>query len=119
MDILTANPAWVQVGELGLAFITIILCASLVLFVMKSSAEREQNYLGMITKFLPLIEGISNSIDNINTNMMNIGTRLGSMEAHQTDFMPCAECRILGAEYDGPRRRKNDPAEEAVDEVLK
>jgi len=72
----------------------------------------------VITKFLPLIEGISNSIDNINANMMNIGTRLGSMETRQTDFMPRAECRILDAEYDGPRRRKNDPAE-VPQEVLK
>lgn len=92
------NPAWVQVGELGLAFITIILCASLVLFVMKTSAEREQNYLGMITKFLPLIEGISNSIDAINAGMIGIGTRLGNMETHQAGFMPRAECKLLDPE---------------------
>jgi hypothetical protein len=117
MEVLVSNPAWVQVDELGLAFIVVILCASLVLFVMKTSADREQNYLGMITKFLPLIEGISNSIDNINANMTSIGTRLGSMETHQLDFMPRAECRILDAEYDGPRRRKNDPAEVSQEAV--
>ena len=36
------SPSWVQAGELGLAFVVIILCAWLVLYTMRSSAEREK-----------------------------------------------------------------------------
>jgi hypothetical protein len=42
------NPNWVQAGELGLAFVVIILCVWLVTFVMKKSAERENMLMSLI-----------------------------------------------------------------------
>jgi hypothetical protein len=61
---------------LGLAFIVVILCAYLVMSVMKHSAVRESKYVEMITKFAPVIEGISISITDIKNSMEGIGTRL-------------------------------------------
>ena len=59
--------SWVQAGELGFAFVVLILCAGMVIYVLKTSAAREKNYLDLITKFLPMMEGISNGIESINT----------------------------------------------------
>lgn len=42
------SPSWVQVGELGLAFVVIILCVWLVTFVMKKSSERENMLMALI-----------------------------------------------------------------------
>jgi hypothetical protein len=86
---------WVQAGELGLAFVVMILCSGLVLFVLKTSNTREKNYLDMIAKFLPLIENISNSMDSVNANMGMISNRLENIENGQTVFMTRNECKIL------------------------
>lgn len=43
-----ANPSWVQVGELGLSFIVIILCAYLVSYTVKTSAVREKQLIDTI-----------------------------------------------------------------------
>lgn len=42
------NPNWVQAGELGLAFVVIILCVWLVTFVMRKSSERENLLMALI-----------------------------------------------------------------------
>lgn len=36
------TPDWVQAGELGFAFIVVILCAGLIFFVVRSSEKREK-----------------------------------------------------------------------------
>jgi hypothetical protein len=65
------------------------------LYVLKTSSAREREYLGMISKFLPLMESISASMDNVNVSMLNISARLENIEGSQLAFMPRAECKIL------------------------
>jgi hypothetical protein len=77
------GPEWVQAGELGLAFIVIILCSGLVLFVMKSSSQREQELLQIITKVLPVMEGLVASTNTINMGIGAINLRLESIEDNQ------------------------------------
>jgi hypothetical protein len=74
MDIFNAlTPEWVQAGELGLAFVVVILSAGLVIYVVKSSTRREQEYLKIITTTLPVLQGIASSISTINTRLDQIG----------------------------------------------
>ncbi len=77
MDILNLiTPQWIQAGELGLAFVVIILMSGLVTYVVKSSTRREQEYLKIITTTLPMLQGIA-------TGMANINLRLESIEENQ------------------------------------
>ena len=78
---------WVQVGELGLAFIVVILCSGLITFVMRTSARREQELMNIITKVLPLMESLSAGLENVTTGLANavaginaVNTSLESIE---------------------------------------
>ena len=73
---------WVQVGELGLAFIVVILCSGLITFVMRTSARREQELMNIITKVLPLMESISSGSLTAN-GITAINLRLESIEDNQ------------------------------------
>ncbi len=75
--------SWVQAGELGLAFVVMILCAFLVVAVMKNSTVRESKYIEVITKFAPLMESISNSMDVFKISMESINHRLENIESAQ------------------------------------
>lgn len=68
MDLFT----FVQAGELGLAFVIVMLCLGLVLFVVKTSARREQDYLLIIKTVLPVMEKMSISMSNINLRLEDI-----------------------------------------------
>jgi hypothetical protein len=72
MDLFNFGPEWVQVGELGLAFVVVLLCSGLVLFVIKTSARREHDYLDIIKTVLPVMEKMSVSMSNINLRLENI-----------------------------------------------
>lgn len=77
------SPEWIQAGELGLAFIVVMLCAGLVLFVMKSSARREEELLKIITKVLPLMECLSAGLENVTAGIVAVNLRLESIEDNQ------------------------------------
>ena len=66
------TPEWVQAGELGLAFVVVLLCSGLVLYVMKTSARREHELLQVIMKVLPVMESMSTSMASVNTRLENI-----------------------------------------------
>lgn len=83
MDLLLYGPEWVQVGELGLAFIVILLCSGLVMFVMRSSAKREQELLSIITKVLPLMESMSASMVLINSRLEHIEDNQLKLSVHK------------------------------------
>jgi hypothetical protein len=76
MDLFT-TPEWVQAGELGLAFIVVLLCSGLVMYVMKSSARREHELLEVIMKVLPLMESMSASMTSINIRLEHIEESVG------------------------------------------
>ena len=71
---------WVQVGELGLAFIVVILCSGLITFVMRTSARREQELMNIITKVLPLMEYLSAGLANAVAGINAVNTSLESIE---------------------------------------
>ena len=48
MEFPNLTASWVQVGELGFAFVVIILATWLILFVMKSNSKRESQLLQII-----------------------------------------------------------------------
>lgn len=65
----TINPSWVQAGELGLAFVVIILCAWLVLYTMKTSANREALLLKLIENQQEKLTELSGAIEKITTEI--------------------------------------------------
>jgi hypothetical protein len=71
------TPEWVQAGELGLAFVVVLLCSGLVLYVMKTSARREHELLQVIMKVLPVMESMSTSMTNINLRLESIEDNMG------------------------------------------
>jgi hypothetical protein len=101
MDLLNIGPEWVQVGELGLAFIVILLCSGLVLFVMKTSARREQELLQIITKVLPVMESMSTSMTNINTRLEHIEDNQLKLYEHKTPIKPRKEKTVPRVKADG------------------
>jgi len=74
---------WIQAGELGLAFIVVVLCAGLITFVMKTSARREQELMGVITQVLPMMEALVSSTTAITNGIGVINLRLESIEDNQ------------------------------------
>lgn len=83
MEFLNITSDWVQVGELGLAFIVVILSSALVLFVIKTSARREHDYLVIITKVLPVMENMAASISGINLRLESIEDNQMLLYAHK------------------------------------
>ena len=71
------TPAWIQVGELGLAFVVILLCSGLVLYVMKTSSKREAELMAIIIRVLPVMESMSTSMTNINLRLESIEDNMG------------------------------------------
>lgn len=63
IEILT--PAWVQAGEIGLAFVVVILATWLVVYVLRTSGDREKRYVGIINGFLPLMQSIADRLEDI------------------------------------------------------
>ncbi len=92
---------WIQAGELGLAFIVVVLCAGLITFVMKSSARREEELMKIISRVLPLMESISSGMDTFNLSMTSVANRLEKIEEGQIVFMTKNECKILDSMADG------------------
>ena len=74
------NPNWIQAGELGLAFVVIILCASLVLYVMKSSAAREALLMELIQGQNAELSKLSNAITQLSNGVGDIVDRLETLE---------------------------------------
>lgn len=59
------EPSWVQAGEIGLAFVVIILATWLVMYVLKTSGMREKRYIEIINGFLPLMQSIADRLEDI------------------------------------------------------
>ena len=74
------NPSWVQAGELGLAFVVIILCAWLVLYTMKTSASREKMLMDLIKSQQSKLTELSTTMQKMADGVGDIVNRLESIE---------------------------------------
>ena len=74
------NPNWIQAGELGLAFVVIILCAWLVLYTMKTSAAREALLMELIQGQNAELSKLSNAISQLSNGVGDIVDRLETLE---------------------------------------
>lgn len=61
----TISPQWVQAGELGLAFVVIILSTWLVLYVMKTSAAREKMLMNIINSQTESFQKVAGALDDV------------------------------------------------------
>lgn len=61
------SPGWVQAGEIGLAFMVVLLATWLVVYVLKTSGDREKRYVEIINGFLPLMQSIADRLEDIET----------------------------------------------------
>ena len=64
------TPNWVQAGELGLAFVVIILCVFLVRYVFNQSATRENRLMMLLEQAqrttdrqTDVLQALANSVD--------------------------------------------------------
>ncbi len=74
------TPEWVQAGELGLSFVVIILCAWLVLYVMKTSSAREVQLMELIQSQNSELGKLSNAITQLTSGVGDIVDRLETLE---------------------------------------
>jgi peptidoglycan hydrolase CwlO-like protein len=74
------DSSWVQSGELGLAFIVIILCAWLVLYIMKTSSAREKMLMELIENQQSKLVGLSSTIQNLANAVGDLVDRLERVE---------------------------------------
>lgn len=81
MENINISPDWVQAGELGLAFVVIILCAWLVLYTMKTSAAREQMLMQLIDNQQGKLTELSTAIQNMANGVTDVVDRLERIEA--------------------------------------
>jgi peptidoglycan hydrolase CwlO-like protein len=70
------NPNWIQAGELGLAFVVIILCAWLVLYTMKTSASREALLLSLIENQQVKLSELSGTIEKITSEIKAMSSEI-------------------------------------------
>ena len=70
------NPSWVQAGELGLAFIVIILCSSLVVYVMKTSASREKMFMDIIQTQTTALQRMADGLEDVVKRLETIETKV-------------------------------------------
>ena len=70
------TPNWIQAGELGLAFIVIILCAWLVLYIMKTSANREALLLNLIENQQGKLTELSGTIEKITSEIRAMSSEI-------------------------------------------
>lgn len=59
------SPNWIQVGELGLAFVVIILCAWLVLYTQKTSASREKMLMEIIQTQTSTLQRMADGLEDV------------------------------------------------------
>jgi len=59
------SPNWIQVGELGLAFVVIILCAWLVLYTQKTSASREKMLMEIIQTQTATLQRMADGLEDV------------------------------------------------------
>lgn len=74
------TPQWVQAGELGLAFIVILLCAWLVLYVMKTSSAREALLMNLIHEQSNELSKLSSATTSLSNGVGDIVDRLEKLE---------------------------------------
>jgi len=70
------DPSWVQAGELGLAFIVIILCSSLVVYVMKTSAARERMFLDIIQTQTTTLQRMADGLEDVVNRLETIESKV-------------------------------------------
>lgn len=70
------NPSWVQIGELGFAFVVCILCAWLVHYVMKTSAAREKMLMDIIRSQTESFQKVASALDDVVERLESIEQKI-------------------------------------------
>ena len=73
------DATWIQAGELGLAFVVIILCAFLIRYTISQSAAREERLMAALSKQQQIsdkqgdiLQQLANHVDSFNERLDNI-----------------------------------------------
>lgn len=78
MEILyMVDPSWVQTGELGFAFVVLILAAGMVRYVLRTSGERERQLLQIIQDITPALQIILDALDDIDGRLVSVEKAVG------------------------------------------
>lgn len=75
------DSSWIQTGELGFAFVVVVLCSALVAYVVKSSSAREAKLIEIITTQTPLLQQVANSLNSIISKVDTIEEKVNRIEA--------------------------------------
>lgn len=59
------NSSWVQAGELGLAFIVVILCAWLIRYTMTTSSAREKMLMDIVTTQTQTLQRMADGLEDV------------------------------------------------------
>ncbi len=81
----TVSPEWIQQGELGIAFVTLILFSFLVYHITKSSDRRESFLLEQLKEQ-------NAEMRKVTTILQSLVDRIGNIE--ETLQMPPANCAV-------------------------
>ncbi len=71
------SPDWVQAGELGFAFIVLILSAGLVRFVLHTSGKREATLLKIVQEITPALSVIIDALEDIDDRLDKVEQAVG------------------------------------------
>ena len=71
------SPNWVQAGELGLAFVVLILASGLVHFVLDTSGKREATLLEIVQEITPALSVIIDALEDIDKRLDKVEQAVG------------------------------------------
>jgi len=74
------DATWIQSGELGLAFVVIVLCVYLVRYTINQSAERERRLMEMLTQQQTLTDRQGDILQKLAAHMDTYNERLNNIE---------------------------------------
>jgi len=74
------DATWIQSGELGLAFVVIVLCVYLVRYTIKQSADREQRLMEMLSQQQTLTDRHGDILQKLATYIDSQNKRLENIE---------------------------------------
>lgn len=75
------NPSWVQTGELGIAFVALLILSSVIVFVMRTGNTREEKLLRVIERVTPALDRVADEVAELKKAQSEInGAVLKSFE---------------------------------------
>lgn len=95
------QPSWVQAGELGLAFVVLILATWLVLFVLKTSGRREAALLKIVQDMAPVLNVLLEKVDDMNDRLQDVEVAVGVQRKTMKKTKATSTTRPRGFELTG------------------